>query len=107
MKVKETDYNDPKRVAEQFTKFIGLVQSIQNDFRRTDVVGFLEGSRYYKVILESEGGMSRSVYCFVDRNNGDIYKAASWNGPAKGVRGSIFDLKDAETKMTAYGAFYL
>jgi|TARA_B100001964_G_C14158628_1_gene565553 hypothetical protein len=47
------------------------------------------GSKYFKVHMNSHG--SRSVYCFVDKRSGDIYKAAGWRGPAKGSRGSILD----------------
>jgi len=28
----------------------------------------------------------RGVHAFVDKNNGDLYKAKSWKSPAKGVR---------------------
>ena len=38
-----------------------------------------------------------SIHCFVDKNTGDIYKAATWKAPyTKGnnaVRGSIYDEK--------------
>lgn len=46
------------------------------------------GRKYTKVIYES--GRSRSVHAFVDNSNGDIYKPASWNGPAKGIRYNLF-----------------
>ena len=46
-----------------------------------------EGKRFYKVVRESFG--SKSVHCFVDKSNGDIYKASSWNAPAKNARGNI------------------
>jgi len=51
------------------------------------------GRRWYKIILDN------SVYCFVEARSGDIYKAAGWAKPAKGVRASIFDkdsFKDAD-----------
>jgi len=47
------------------------------------------GKKYGKVIRQS--GSSRSVHCFVDLSNGDLYKAATWKAPAKGVRGNISD----------------
>jgi len=37
---------------------------------------------------------SRSVHSFVDKTTGDIYKAASWNAPAKHARGNIYDRVD-------------
>ncbi len=42
------------------------------------------GRRFDKLI---QGG---SVYCFVEKNTGNVYKAASWKAPAKIVR---FDLR--------------
>jgi len=44
--------------------------------------------KFVKVIQTSKSG-SRSVFCFIDPSNGDIYKAASWSIPAKGVRGNV------------------
>ena len=45
------------------------------------------GSKYFKVEMKSHG--SRSVYCFINKRNGEILKAAGWRGPAKGSRGSV------------------
>jgi hypothetical protein len=44
------------------------------------------GAKYVKVIICTFG--QKSVHCFLD-NEGNIYKAASWNKPAKGIRGNI------------------
>jgi hypothetical protein len=46
------------------------------------------GKRFHKVIESSPYG-GTSVHCFVEIATGDIYKAAGWNVPAKGVRGNI------------------
>ena len=48
------------------------------------------GSKYFKVEMLSRG--SRSVYCFINKRNGDILKPAGWSGPAKGRRGSVIDI---------------
>ena len=45
------------------------------------------GSKYFKVEMLSHG--SRSVYCFINKRNGEILKAAGWRAPAKGSRGSV------------------
>lgn len=44
-------------------------------------------------IVERDGetGKPRCVYCFIDRENGDILKASGWKAPAKGKRGSIWN----------------
>jgi len=44
------------------------------------------GSKYIKIIRTTFG--SQSVHCFLDAD-GNIYKAASWRVPAKGIRGNI------------------
>lgn len=49
------------------------------------------GKRYARVV-ETEGAVSRSVHSFVDISTGDILKAASYKAPAKGARGSIYNL---------------
>ena len=64
-----------------------------------------EGSKFYKIIKLDEG--SRSVHCFISKENGDIYKAASWRIPAKHVRGNIFADDYGMSAVTIYGANYL
>jgi hypothetical protein len=64
----------------------------------------IESGRKYVKIIKTTTCMSyssRSVYCFVDKSNGDILKAATWKAPAKIARGNIYqDFKDA---ITPYG----
>ncbi len=47
------------------------------------------GRKYHKIVFV-DGGGQRSVHAFVDKKTGEVYKSASWNAPAKGVR---FDLR--------------
>lgn len=47
--------------------------------------------RFAKIVRKSYG--STSVHCFVEISSGDIYKAATWKAPAKGVRGNIANEK--------------
>lgn len=56
------------------------------------------GKRWDKIIRDG------AAYCFVERGTGDIYKAATWRAPAKGVRASIFD-KDSFKKADIYGGW--
>ena len=42
------------------------------------------------------GDGSRSVHCFVEKKKGEVYKAASWRGPAKHVRFDLRLIKDRE-----------
>ena len=47
------------------------------------------GRKYHKIVQTCSDG-SKSVHAFVDKNTGELYKAASWKAPAKDVR---FDLR--------------
>ncbi len=51
------------------------------------------GRKYHKIIQCDEN--SRSVHAFVDKNTGEVYKAASWKAPAKHVR---FDFRIIEQR---------
>ena len=53
-----------------------------------------EGRKYHKIIQTCTSG-SESVHAFVDKKTGEVYKPASWRGPAKDVR---FDLRLIEQR---------
>ena len=53
------------------------------------------GRKYHKIVMEYENG-SKSVHAFVDKKTGDVYKAASFKAPAKGVRFNLLLIKDRE-----------
>jgi len=83
------------------TALIGLKDVIVADYGRflkdldypQDKFGveFDEGKKYVKVVSISGGG-SRSVFCFVEKENGNIWRAASWKAPARNfVRGNVYD----------------
>lgn len=63
------------------------------------------GKKYTKIIKQDVGSAGRSVFCFVERETGNVLKAESWKRPAKGVRGNISS--PAENSCTVYGARYL
>jgi hypothetical protein len=46
-----------------------------------------EARKYFKVTMSTSG--NRSIHAFVDRG-GNVYKAASWKAPAKGIRYNLF-----------------
>jgi hypothetical protein len=54
------------------------------------------GRKYLKIVMVNN---QRSVHAFVDKNNGDLYKAATWAAPAKGVRFNLFKDIEALRKM--------
>ena len=57
------------------------------------------GKKYYKIVQQEFETWEKSkyygqyrdgsVHCFVDKNTGDVYKAASWRSPAKHIRFSL------------------
>ena len=52
------------------------------------------GRKYHKIMqIDTSGG--RAVHAFVDKKTGELYKAASFKAPAKGVR---FDLRIIEER---------
>ncbi len=66
------------------------------------------GGRYVKIFLvDRETQKPRSVYCFVDKQNGDVLKSASWKAPAKHARGNIWDIHNGLQRMEPHGAAYL
>ena len=44
-----------------------------------------EGRKYLKIVQTDTSG-GGAVHAFVDKKTGELYKAASWRGPAKDVR---------------------
>ncbi len=67
------------------------------------------GRKYAKVVSRtatSNIGSGGSVFCFVNRENGDILKAASYSAPAKHARGNVLR-DDRLSAVGRYGANYL
>ena len=76
-----------------------LCDALQRDFEKDSSSGYSftidPGKKYYKIIMNTGDG-SRSVHAFVDKKTGEVYKAASWRGPAKHVRFDLRLIKDRE-----------
>ena len=63
------------------------------------------GGKYYKVTRGniSAGHNNEAVWCFVDKEEGNIWKAASWKAPAKNFpRGNILT-DNAKDVIGVYG----
>ena len=62
------------------------------------------GKRYYKIVQQEFETWEKSkyygqyrdgsVHCFVDKETGDVFKAASWSAPAKHIRFSLQNVED-------------
>jgi len=70
-----------------------------------DTVVSAGGRKYIKLATSRDGAM-RSAFCFVNKENGDVLKSASWKAPAKGARGNIYDSSNGLSRMSSYGAGY-
>ena len=67
------------------------------------------GRKYIKVwsyLVGDEGRINgRSCWMFVDKNDGAVYKPASYKAPAKGIRFWIDQLLDHPEIVDQYGSF--
>jgi len=62
------------------------------------------GNKYLKIVMVNN---QKSVHAFVDKKNGDLYKAKSWKSPAKGVRFNLFsDIEKLREMGKTYGAMW-
>lgn len=63
--------------------------------------------RYIRVVKGDSMGGGRSVYCFIDKTNGNILKG-SWKSPVKnGVRGNIYSGDHGADRVNHHGCEYL
>jgi hypothetical protein len=107
--------NDPTvGFDEAFDKFFKGTEKIFHDYinkafprlKGQEELVFKKGKKYIKLIKQAKGAGSGSVHAFVDTTTGDVFKPASFNKPAKGARGNIYDKTGGLGRMTAYGPEY-
>lgn len=95
-----------QRAVENFNYTYDNTDSVQSQYHqrkieelksgKCDIDYVIEsGKKYHKVIFV-DGGGSRSVHCFIDKQTGQMYKSASWKAPAKGVRYDLRVITDRE-----------
>jgi len=73
-------------------------------------IDFQHGKKYIKALVRKAwncGYHNNELYCFIDKNTGDILKPASWKAPAKHARGNIFSSDSGISCCTRYGVKYL
>ena len=78
-------------------------QANGNAFAPLSVV-IQHGPKYVRIVREE--GSSRSAYCFINKENGDILKPAGFKGPAKHARGNIYN-ENPIAGCGPYGVAYL
>ena len=101
-------------INDQVINFKNLIASKYNDymtrnnFTEINACDFeiKEGKKYFKVIKKNRVGTSASVHSFINKDNGDIYKAATYQIPAKHPRGNIFNNNGADA-LNCYQVKYL
>ncbi len=66
-----------------------LLENYKSQYHKTQVdFNLVKGKKYYKLVLMDPGA---SVHCFISRQTGAVYKAASWRAPAKYARFNLLD----------------
>ena len=95
-----------------------LVADLNNQFRVTSIENYRDtyyqleidgGRKYIKVwsylVSGRERTRGRSIYMFIDKETGAVYKPASIKAPAAGVRYYLDDLLQHPEKCDQYGSF--
>jgi hypothetical protein len=74
-------------IVADYAKFLKDIDCTEDKFG----VEFAPGKKYVRIDTISGGG-SRSTFCFVEKENGNIWRAASWRAPALNfIRGNVYD----------------
>ena len=96
------DINSQQTIEENVYKLAEYIKRDYNkySYSREYNVTVSKGRKYYKVITEN------SVHAFVDVNNGNVFKPASYNKPAKHVRFNLLvDPQDCFNKCDWAGGY--
>jgi hypothetical protein len=104
-----------KKIAEKYERYKSPRQIVGKHFLSETTVPLLKTKRgrvYWKLILEHQdsfGGVSQSVFGFIRRRDGAIFKAATWRKPetrtATAIRGYVTD-EHAGDYFTQHGVIY-
>ena len=96
------DINSQQTVEENVYKLAEYIKADYNKYGyKSDFnVTISKGRKYFKIVTDN------SVHAFVDVNNGDVYKPASYNKPAKHVRYNLLqDPQDCFNKCDWSGGY--
>ena len=78
-----------------------LCDALQQNYQRSHPNGrnysyaLISGRKYHKV-MQCVDGQTESVHAFIDKKTGEVYKAASYKAPAKGVRFNLLIIQERE-----------
>lgn len=97
---------------ENLQKFIAEVQGKVTNYYATNfsnlevpTIRMGEGKKFWKIFRESRN--ERSVFAFIDKETGNIFKPARWNAPAKHVRGNINSDQNGLEAVSADGQYII
>lgn len=99
-----------KLTANEINNFVARCQTICDNHNakqgfKTNTLELQIAKKYYKIWTTSGYG-GTSIYAFVSKATGEVFKPAGVNAPAKHARGSIHD-SNIETFMGWHGPAYL
>ena len=83
--------------------FIDKVYGVSNSMykKEEDVFSIKKNSKFIRVSVKTKF-KTEYAFCFLDKE-GNIYKAASWKVPAKGIRGNIFSTSNGTESLGTFG----
>ena len=85
----------PEENAPYFTYIIG------RKYLKVVAMEWKDDAQYGRINAAPAGYVAASVHAFIDKKTGDVFKAAAWSSPAKGVRYNI--LTQTETLLKRAG----
>lgn len=89
---------------QNFQEFCGFVTELLKPYNKNLEVK--PGKKYFKLVSRDTNGSGGSVWAFVDKTTGEIFKPASYAAPAKHARGNVQDPKTYQNYPWT-GPFYL
>ena len=103
--------------ADALAGYVKTVQAINDEYYaknypgstavQSPIIEIEEGPKKVRIIKRDKNGTSRSVHTFIEKETGDILKAAGWKAPApNGKRGNIYDINYPKC-INEFGAVYL
>ncbi len=102
------------RFEETLANYVHYIQRINNEYFAEHLKNLTppkivvdKGRRYMKIVVEQTTGSGRSVHSFVEKETGNVFKAAGWRAPAKHVRANIYDYDSIKRGTNMHGANYM
>ena len=72
---------------------------------KAPLIEMTEGEKYWKLI--QVGQAQRSVFCFISKASGDIFKPAGWKAPAKHARGNLMSKQGGMEAVSQNGQYII